>query len=166
MDFSMLFSGMGLLAFICILAGLVFVIIEMFHPGIGAPGIIGAILLLVGVILYARSLIQALLMILIIIAILGIALAVVLQSASKGHLSKHLVLHDSLDEAEHMENFGDMEYFVGSEGVSLNALRPAGTADFSGVKLDVVSDGDFIPKDTAVKITKVEGHRIVVTQIK
>jgi membrane-bound ClpP family serine protease len=41
-------------------------------------------------------------------------------------------------------------------------LRPSGTADFSGVRLDVVSDGDFIPKDSKVVISKVEGHRIVV----
>lgn len=165
MDLSFLFSGLGLVALICLLTGLVCVIIEMFHPGIGAPGIIGGILLLAGVILYARSLIQALIMIVIIIAILGIALTVVLQSASKGHLSRHLVLHDSLGEIERIEDLGDLEYFVGSEGVSLTALRPAGTADFSGVKLDVVSEGDFISKDMTVKIVKVEGHRIVVKQI-
>jgi len=43
-------------------------------------------------------------------------------------------------------------------------LRPSGTADFSGIKLDVVSDGEFIPKDTTVIINKIEGHRIVVKQ--
>lgn len=165
MDMSFLSSGLSVLAIICMLAGLVFVIIEMFHPGLGAPGIIGAILLLAGVLLYARTFIQALIMIIVIIAILGIALTIVLQSASKGHLSRHLILNDTLDVGERIENVGDMEYFVGSEGISLTILRPAGTADFSGVKLDVVSEGDFIPKDSTVKIIKVEGHRIVVKQI-
>jgi membrane-bound ClpP family serine protease len=165
MDLSLLFSGLGWIAFICLLAGLACVIVEMFHPGFGAPGIAGSILLLAGVLLYARTLVQALIMVIIIIAILGIALTIVLQSASKGHLAKHLVLHDSLDESEGFSNPGDLEYFIGSEGVALTVLRPAGTADFSGVKLDVVSEGDFIPKDTAVKITKVEGHRIVVKKI-
>lgn len=165
MDLSIIFSGLGWIGLICLMAGLVCVIIEMFHPGFGAPGILGSILLLVGVILYAKTLIQGLIMIIIIIAILGVALTIVLQSASKGHLAKHLVLHDSLDESEGFSNLGDLEYFVGSEGVSLTVLRPAGTADFNGVKLDVVSEGDFISKDTAVKIIKVEGHRIVVKQI-
>lgn len=165
MDLSFIFSGLGWIAFICLIAGLLCVIVEMFHPGFGAPGILGSILLLAGVILYARTLIQALIMIIIIIAILGVVLTIVLQSASKGHLARHLVLHDSLDESESFSNPGDLEYFVGNEGVSLTVLRPAGTADFNGVKLDVVSDGDFIPKDTAVKIIKVEGHRIVVKQI-
>lgn len=162
---SLILSGIGWLAIMCLLAGLICVIIEMFHPGFGAPGILGSILLIVGVILYAKTLIQALVMVIIIIAILGVALTIVLQSASKGHLAKHLVLKDSLDESESFSNLGDLEYFVGSEGVSLTVLRPAGTADFNGVKLDVVSEGDFISKDTAVKIIKVEGHRIVVKQI-
>lgn len=165
MDLSLIFSGVGWIALICLLAGLVCVIVEMFHPGFGAPGIIGSILLLAGVVLYARSLIQALIMIIIIIAILGVALTIVLQSASKGHLARHIVLQDSLDESEDFSNLGDLEYFVGSEGLSLTVLRPSGTADFKGVKLDVVSEGDFLPKDTPVKIVKIEGHRIVVKQI-
>ncbi len=165
MDLSLIFPGLGWIALTCLLAGLVCVIVEMFHPGFGAPGIIGSILLLAGVVLYARSLIQALIMIIIIIAILGVALTIVLQSASKGHLARHIVLQDSLDESEDFSNLGDLEYFVGSEGVSLTVLRPSGTADFKGVKLDVVSEGDFLPKDTPVEIVKIEGHRIVVKQI-
>lgn len=162
MELAMLFSGLGWLSLVCLLAGLVFVIIEMFHPGFGAPGIIGAILLLAGVILFSKSLLQALVLIVIILAILGIALTLVLQSASRGHLSKHLVLNDSLDVDAGYSDANDLNYFVGSEGKTLTVLRPSGTADFSGIKLDVVSEGEFIPKDTDVIISKVEGHRIVV----
>jgi membrane-bound ClpP family serine protease len=160
-----LFAGLGILSLLCLIAGLIFVIIEMFHPGFGAPGIIGAILLLVGVILYARSFIQALIMLLIIIAILGIAMTIVLQSAAKGHLSRHLVLNDSLDKDDRFASSEDLEYFIGSEGTTLTVLRPSGTADFNGVKLDVVSEGDFLPESTAVKIIKIEGHRIVVKKV-
>ena len=165
MDLSMLFSGLGWIALTCLLAGLVLVVVEMFHPGFGAPGILGSILLVAGVIIYSRTLLQALLMIVIILAVLGVALTIVLQSVSKGYIARHLVLSDSLDESEAFSNPGDLEYFVGSEGTAQTVLRPSGTADFSGVKLDVVSEGNFIPKDTAVKIIKVEGHRIVVKPI-
>ncbi len=164
MNLAMLFSGLGWLSALCLLAGLLFVIIEMFHPGFGAPGIIGAILLVIGVILFSKTLLQALIMIIIILAILGVALTLVLQSASKGHLARHLVLNDSLDVDTGFSSSEDLNYFVGSEGRSLTALRPSGIADFSGVKLDVVSEGDFISKDTEVIIIKVEGHRIVVKQ--
>lgn len=159
-----LFAGFGWLAMLCLIAGLVSVIIEMFHPGFGAPGIIGAILLITGIIIYSKSLLQALIMFIIIIAILGIALAIVLQSASKGRLARHLVLYDSLEKDSIPSFNGDMEYFLGSEGTTQTILRPAGSADFNGVRLDVVSDGEFIPENTAVKIVKIEGHRIVVKQ--
>lgn len=164
MDFTQLFAGLGWVSLLCLIAGLVFVIIEMFHPGLGAPGIIGAILLIIGVILYANSLLQVLIMIVIILAVLGVALTLVLQSASKGHLAKHLVLNDSLDDDVRFSSTDDLNYFVGSDGMTLTVLRPSGTAGFDGVKLDVVSEGEFIPKDSAVTIIKVERHRIVVKQ--
>jgi membrane-bound ClpP family serine protease len=136
----------------------------MFHPGFGAPGIIGVILLVVGVVLYAQTLLQALILIVIILAILGAALTLVLQSATKGRLSKHLVLNNTLDDDVKFSAVDDLNYLIGSEGVSLTVLRPSGTADFNGVRLDVVSEGDFIPKGTNVVIDKIEGHRIVVKQ--
>jgi membrane-bound ClpP family serine protease len=153
-----------LVSLISIIAGLVFVIVEMFYPGFGAPGITGGILLVVGVLLYARSPLQALIMVVIILAILGVALTLVLHSASKGHLAKHLILRDSLDENVKFSAADDLNYFVGSEGKALTVLRPSGTADFNGVKLDVVTEGEFIPKDSAVTIIEVEGYRIVVKQ--
>jgi membrane-bound ClpP family serine protease len=164
-DFAGLFSGYGWISLICLIVGLGFVIVEMFHPGFGAPGIIGGILLIAGVLLYARSLMQALIMIIVILAILGVVLTLVLQSASRGHLARHLVLYDSLDKDDRFSASEDLAYFIGSEGTTITVLRPSGTANFNGVKLDVVSEGEFIPKDSNVKIVKVEGHRIVVNQI-
>lgn len=163
-DISLLFAGLDWLALLCIIAGLAFVIIEMHIPGFGVSGIIGVILLTIGVILYAKSPLQALIMIVIILAILGVVLTLVLQSASKGNLAKHLVLNDSLNDDAKFSAGDDLNYFVGSEGMALTVLRPSGTADFSGVKLDVVSEGEFIPKGSTVIINKVEGNRIVVKQ--
>lgn len=164
MDFSLILAGISWLPLIVIVAGLALVILEMFLPGFGAPGIIGVILLAIGIIMFAETPLQALIMIVIILAILGVALVLVLQSASKGRLSKHLVLNDSLNDSEGFSAVDDLNYFIGSEGVTLTVLRPSGTADFSGVKLDVVSDGEFIPKGSTVIIAKVEGNRIVVKQ--
>lgn len=149
---------------LCIIAGIVFVIIEMYQPGFGVPGIIGVILIVAGVILYAKTLLQALILIVIILAVLGAALALILQSAIKGRLSKHLVLNDTLDDDVKFSAFEDLSYLVGSEGIALTVLRPSGTADFNGVKLDVVSEGEFIPKGTPVCIEKIEGNRIIVKQ--
>lgn len=83
---------------ICFVLGFLFVIIEMFHPGFGAPGIIGGILLVLGVIfvgILTSSLFIVLIFIVAIIAVLGIMLTLVLQSAAKGRLSKILILKDT-----------------------------------------------------------------------
>jgi membrane-bound serine protease (ClpP class) len=54
---------------------------------------------------------------------------------------------------------------VGLEGVSHSDLRPGGTAYFGDRKLDVVTHGDYIPRQTAVRIVEVHGNRIVVEEL-
>ncbi|MDP4144088.1 MAG: NfeD family protein [Bacillota bacterium] len=156
--------GMSFLAIICFILGFLLVIVEMFHPGFGAPGIAGGILLIIGIILTAQNLIQVLILVIIIFAVLAFALTLVLQSATKGRLSKILVLHEEQKKETGYIGTEDLNYFLGHEGVTLTILRPSGTADFDGIKLDVVSEGEFIDKDTKVKIIKVQGRRIVVRE--
>ena len=59
----------------------------------------------------------------------------------------------------------DLNYFIGREGVTHTDLRPAGIGEFDGVKLNVVSDGEFIAKDRPIRVQSVEGNRIVVREI-
>ena len=56
----------------------------------------------------------------------------------------------------------DLSYFVGKTGVAHTALRPAGIAEFDGVKLNVVSDGEFVNSGDSVRVERAEGNRIVV----
>ena len=163
MDLLSLFAGYNWIALLCIVAGIAFVIIEMNVPGFGAPGIIGVILLVAGVIIFADTLLQALILIMIILVILGAALFLVLRFASRGRLSRHLVLEESVQDDMRFSTGADLDY-IGSEGIAITVLRPSGTADFNGVKLDVVSEGEFIPKNSRVIITKIEGNRVVVKQ--
>ena len=44
-------------------------------------------------------------------------------------------------------------------------LRPAGMADFDGVKLEVLAEGEFIEAGKPVRVVRVEGRKIVVRQI-
>jgi membrane-bound ClpP family serine protease len=148
-----------------LIVGLALVVFEMFHPGFGAPGIIGGILLFIGIISTAKSVFDAAVMIVVILAILGIALTFVLQSATKGRLSRILILKEAQKKEDGYNGTEDLEYFIGKEGVVFSILRPSGIVDFDGVKLDVVSEGEFISKDTKVKVIKVEGRRIVVREI-
>lgn len=50
----------------------------------------------------------------------------------------------------------------GRSGVTLSPLRPAGIAEIDGVRVDVVSDGDFIDAGTPIEVTRVQGNRVIV----
>ena len=50
----------------------------------------------------------------------------------------------------------------GKTGHAITTLRPAGTAMIDGVRVDVVTDGEFLPADTKVTVLAVEGMRVVV----
>lgn len=158
-------SGISWIAVLCFSFGFLLVMVEMFHPGFGVPGIFGGILLIIGVIITATSVIEVLILVSIIIAVLGVALTLVLKSATKGRLSKILILRETQKKEEGYTGTEDLQYFVEKEGIALTILRPAGTADFNGIKMDVVSEGDFISKGEKVRIIKVEGRRIVVRKI-
>ena len=165
MELVRFLSDISWIAMLCFSFGFLLVIVEMFHPGFGVPGIFGGVLLIVGVIITATSVRDVIFLIIFIISVLGIALTIVLKSVTKGRLSKTLILHETQKKEAGYTGTEDLEYFVGQEGITITILRPAGTADFNGIKMDVVSEGEFISKDKNVKIIKVEGRRIVVREI-
>lgn len=147
-----------------LLVGFVLVVIEMYVPGFGVPGIAGILLLIGGVYFAHPSPLGAVIMVLVIVALLCIALSICLHSASSGRLSKsRLVLHDVATQAE-AESGNDLIYFVGREGEARTVLRPAGMAEFDGVKLNVVSDGEYIASGAKIVVDRVEGNRIVVRE--
>jgi membrane-bound serine protease (ClpP class) len=51
---------------------------------------------------------------------------------------------------------------VGEIGESLTPLRPSGRAQFAERSVDVVTDGDFLDKGTAITVLGVSGRRVVV----
>jgi membrane-bound serine protease (ClpP class) len=55
---------------------------------------------------------------------------------------------------------------LSAEGVAITTLRPSGTANINGNKVDVVSDGEMILKNTKIKVTDVKGNRVVVRPVK
>ena len=156
-------TAIGWGAAVCLILGIALVVVEMFTPGLTAPGIIGFVLIILGVILTADTFLEGLILMLVVIAILSIALFFVLRSASKGIISRSPLIKKET-EGEYL-SVDDMKFFVGKEGEAITILRPAGTCDFSGVRLDVVTEGSFIQKGTKVKVIRVEGRRIVVAPV-
>jgi membrane-bound serine protease (ClpP class) len=51
---------------------------------------------------------------------------------------------------------------LGNTGVAETNLRPSGKGRFGEELVDVVTEGDLIERGTKIRITQVEGARVVV----
>lgn len=149
---------------LCFILGFAFSILEIFTPGFGAAGISGIVFLILGVMFTARSLLDALIIILIVFIVVGGSLFLIMRSASKGKLQRKLILSDRMDRESGYLSRNEPNSLLGKEGTAITMLRPTGIIDIDGVKFDVVSDGGYLPKGTNVKVSKVEGMRIVVSE--
>lgn len=154
----------NLIWLLLLIVGFGLMVLEIYLPGFGLPGISGGICLVTGIALRAKGdLITWLIMTLIIIAMLCVVLSISMHSAAKGRLARSkLVLHE-VATSRNVEN--DLKYYVGKTGVTTSVLRPTGNAEFEGVKLNVTSDAEFIAEGSKVLVTKVEGMRILVKKV-
>jgi len=55
-----------------------------------------------------------------------------------------------------------LEDLVGKEGVAVTPLRPAGTVLIEEERIDVVTEGAFVERNSRVTVVEVEGNRVVV----
>lgn len=149
-------------ALVMIIVGFGLMVVEMYVPGFGLPGISGILLMLGGIFLMQPTPLQALILIVILVLLLGAAFSIAMRSISKGRLSRSkLILNEELNAGSDEQ---DLTYFIGKTGKTHTALRPAGIAEFDGVKLNVVSDGDFVAQGKPIVVLRVEGNRIVVRE--
>ena len=157
------FQSITIVPIILFCVGMVFLLIEMFTPGIGVFGGLGLLSLVLCIVFAARTLTEGLILVLIFGAIVvGLAL-ITARSLGKGRLYKSaLVLKNTADRNEGYVSTDDYSRLVGKTGISITPLRPAGTADFDGEKADVVTDGEFFKSGERIVVSKVSGRRIIV----
>jgi membrane-bound ClpP family serine protease len=53
-----------------------------------------------------------------------------------------------------------------AEGVAITTIELSGIANIKGNKVDVISEGEMISKNTRIKVISVKGNRIVVKPVK
>ena len=56
----------------------------------------------------------------------------------------------------------ELESYVGTQGNAVTDLRPAGIAVINGKRVDVVTRGDYLGKDSAIVVAAVTGNQIIV----
>ncbi|MGN0779945.1 MAG: NfeD family protein [Aristaeellaceae bacterium] len=154
---------------VCFVVGIGLLVLEAFMPGFGLPGISGIVLEVIAIVLawLNHGPLAALGLTIIVLSLIAIAISMSLRSATKGRLSRSkLILKERESNEAGYRSAEDMQVFLGKEGTTTTVCRPTGMAEFDGVKLNVVSEGEFIPAGTRVRIALVEGSRIVVRVIK
>jgi membrane-bound serine protease (ClpP class) len=131
-------------------------------PGHGLPGIVGVILLILAVIfafgfpyLYTG------------IEVFGLALlaTIVVFLAAMRYLPENQWMKRlALSYAQGKDYVSSRSFrdLLGRTGIAASYLRPAGIALIDDRRVDVLSEGDYIPQGTQIRVTRVEGARIFV----
>ena len=148
-----------------VIVGYCLVVVEMYIPGFGVPGISGLICLVIGLFfLSGGNVLTGIIATLIVVALLCIALSISIRSAAKGRLAKsRFVLKETSILPDDPEK--TLQYYVGKVGTAKTILRPAGVGDFDGVRLNVLTDGDFINENEKIVVERVEGNRFFVKRV-
>ena len=151
-----------------IVLGVFLMALELFViPGFGVSGIIGIAALTTGIFLVTDSLLEGVLYTSGSLIILGIITYWSFSSPRTRRLWRKFTLSTSQTlKGGYVAPKVHYETYLGRVGVSLTQLRPAGTADFEGEHLDVVTEGGFIGRGTSIRVIAVEGTRIIVREEK
>ena len=83
----------------------------------------------------------------------------------KSKLLSKVVLSNRLDGHKGYLSTTTMSDMMDKEGETITELRPTGFMTIDNEKFDVLAESGFIPKNTKVKVVKVEGSKIFVRRI-
>jgi membrane-bound serine protease (ClpP class) len=171
--FSLYFGGhlmagvTGWLAVFVFALGVLAILLEIFAiPGFGAAGFLGLGLVVWGIFLASTSALQA--GISLMVAALGsiVLIYIMIKVLGRRGMWNKLILGTKLDSVSGYNSAKKgMEKYLGLTGIALTPLRPAGTAELAGDRVDVVTEGGFIPQGSGVKVILVEGTRVVVKPV-
>ncbi|MCL2628559.1 MAG: hypothetical protein FWD44_07700 [Oscillospiraceae bacterium] len=160
-----LLSDVSWISIVLFVVGIALVIIEMLDPGFGFFGAFGILTLVGCIFVTANTVAEGIMLTIIFSVILLIMLAIFMILVSKGKLPNKFILKDAETKDQGYIGTEDLNSFMCKKGIVTAACRPVGNADFDGVKLEVVSRGEFIDKGITIEVIEIEGNRVVVRSI-
>jgi len=135
--------------------GIVLIVAEVFLPG-GFIGMVGILSLLISIYFGFNDygVVFGIIQLAITLVIIPLAFYFGLKRLS---LKKSLKTEDGFTSPRL-----DIEALLDKEGTALTNLRPSGTAMIDNHKVDVVTEGGMIDKNTPIKVIKTEGVKVIV----
>lgn len=156
--------GTGLVVALFVL-GTFLLILEIFVPG-GILGLLGIIALITGIMLTVDTLAQGVFFISLLLITLAGLFALSFRMSQTRLMWERLALKTCQTQKEgYVAPKQSFAIFLDKQGIALCQLRPSGTADFNGERLDVVTEGAFVASGARIKVIAVEGTRIIVRQV-
>jgi len=149
-----------------IIVGVLLILVEIFLlPGFGIAGIPGLLALLGGVFLAADTMVEGVIYLLITILSLGLLSFILYKTGRLSKLWNKISLREKQNnEQGYVAPNQDYQRYLGKTGKALTLLRPAGSALIDGERVDVVTNGSFIQRNSRIKVIAVEGTRIIVAK--
>ena len=147
-----------------LIAGIALLIIEIiFIPGTTILGLIGAALMVFGVIIgYSKFGTQIGTIILVSAVVTGGAITVI---SFRTGVWKRFALKTAI-KSKFNEDI-KIEHLLGAEGITLSALRPYGKAEIYNLTYEVKTLGNYLTAGTKIKVTNVDkDHKIFVEPLK
>ena len=144
------------------LAGVLYIVIEMLAPTVGLIAGLGVAAMLYSVLWALGGNMDAVGALAASVAIAAIVFAVIVKRLPSSRLWRRVVLHESTTTERGYVSAETRSDLVGCTGRAETELRPSGRAVVAGQSVDVVSEGAFIGKGTAVVVVSANGSRVVV----
>jgi membrane-bound ClpP family serine protease len=101
----------------------------------------------------------------------GVIVAAILLRRYAPHtpLLSHMMLEppsdEEAEEIAHRESMVDFEHLRGQHGQTTTQLTPSGKALFGNELVDVIADGQLVPRGTPVEVVDVRGNRVLVRSL-
>jgi len=145
------------------LVGLLLILFELHVlPGHGVAGTLGAVILVASVLLaFGLPFFLGALQALAVAIVLTIVVFWLLQRVLPENAFVKRLMFAGTQGPDYVASL-DHRHLLGASGTALSFLRPAGVANFGDARVDVLTEGEFVPAGTPVRVTRVEGARIFV----
>lgn len=144
------------------LGGVLCLVIEMLAPTVGLLAGLGVAAMLYSIVLTLGGDIGALYALLAAIALSILIFALLLRHLPSSRLWNKVILRDASTAERGYVSAMDHPELLGRCGRAETDLRPAGSVSFGDAPVDVVSEGGYIPRGTAVIVVAAQGSRVVV----
>lgn len=154
-----------LFATLLLSVGFGLVVAEVFFPSLGALSIL-AVLSLVGSVLFAfRESSEAGVTFLVIAVVGGLGTALfAFKLLPKTPWGRRMIVAGPTFAHDPAATDPQVRDLLGKTGRAVSMLRPAGIAEIDGRRVDCVTVGEMLDAGTPVKVTRLEGNRVVVTR--